>query len=139
VLRALSNHSCGNGHRLAARTFNRNFRAVVALLAQGQARGELRSDFDAETAAMIIGGANEMILRMHEYVQQNSTVSQRKTLQTYVDSVFDILLRGVAKNTDAIDWPGATAAQTIPATAPTTPALLRKPGARQRPKETQCR
>ncbi|HSB95835.1 MAG TPA: TetR/AcrR family transcriptional regulator [Spongiibacteraceae bacterium] len=145
VLRALSNHSCGNGHRLAARTFNRNFRAVVALLAQGQARGELRSDFDPETAAMIIGGANEMILRMHEYVNQNSTVSQRKTLQTYIDSVFDILLRGVATSTcaidstDAIDSPGASAGQTTRVTAVNAPAMLRKSGARPRPKETQCR
>jgi TetR/AcrR family transcriptional regulator len=59
VLRALSNHSCGDGHHLVARIFNRNFCAVVALLTEGQASGELRRDFNPETAAMIIGGATK--------------------------------------------------------------------------------
>lgn len=95
VLRALSNQSAGNGHHLAAGIFKRNFRAVVELLAAGQRSGELRDDFDAETAAMILGGANEMILRMHGFIQRTGATPQ-KSMQHYVDSVFDILLHGVA-------------------------------------------
>lgn len=95
VLRALSNQSAGNGHDLAAGIFKRNFRAVVELLTDGQRRGELRDDFDPETAAMILGGANEMILRMHGFIQQAGAAPQAKTLQHYVDSVFGILLHGV--------------------------------------------
>jgi TetR/AcrR family transcriptional regulator len=125
VLRALSNESAGNGHQLAAGIFQRNFRAVVALLAEGQQRGELRGDFDPETAAMIIGGANEMILRMHNFVQAGAT-RERPTLQAYVDSVFDILLHG-------IQLPGAIDS------ASNDPALLRKSGTRHRHKESQCR
>lgn len=130
VLRALSSQSAGNGHELAAGIFNRNFRAVVALLADGQKRGELRSDVDPETAAMILGGANEMVLRMHEFVQQNSAPESRKPLQSYVDSIFDILLNGVVKATPAV------APSDL---APLRKAGLRKPGNRPRHKETQCR
>jgi TetR/AcrR family transcriptional regulator len=148
VLRALSSHSYGNGHHLAARIFNRNFRAVVGLLAQGQKSGELRGDFDPETAAMIIGGANEMILRMHEYTQQPMTQpsamqhskrvtaakscgsDQRKTLQLYVNSLFDILLNGVVQ-------PAATGNATAAGVARDY-APLQKRGARPRQKESQC-
>lgn len=129
VLRALSSQSAGNGHELAAGIFNRNFRAVVALLADGQKRGELRSDIDPETAAMILGGANEMILRMHEFVRQTNAASRRKTLQAYVDSVFDILLNGVVKTAPV------TASNDL---APQRKPGLRKPGPRPRQKETQC-
>jgi TetR/AcrR family transcriptional regulator len=127
VLRALSNQNAGNGHQLAAGIFQRNFRAVVALLADGQRRGELRGDFDPETAAMILGGANEMILRMHSFVQDSSVQQagaaqgRTTTLQAYVDSVFDILLHGVVDS------------------ASNDHALLRKPGTRHRHKESQCR
>jgi hypothetical protein len=121
VLRALSNQSAGNGHQLAAGIFQRNFRAVVALLADGQRRGELRDDFDPETAAMILGGANEMILRMHGFIQATGTTQESTTLHAYVDSVFDILLHGVVDS------------------ASNDQALLRKPGTRHRHKESQCR
>ena len=136
VLQALSNQSAGNGHELAAGIFQRNFRAVVALLAEGQQRGELRNDFDPETAAMVLGGATEMILRMHGFVQQgtagerdpapqgatllNATI-QNPALQNYVDSVFDLLLHGVVES------------------ATNDHALLRKPGTRHSHKESQCR
>jgi TetR/AcrR family transcriptional regulator len=121
VLRALSNQSAGNGHQLAAGIFHRNFRAVVALLADGQRRGELRGDFDPETAAMILGGANEMILRMHGFIQATGAPQESTTLHAYVDSVFDILLHGVVDS------------------ASNDQALLRKPGTRHRHKESQCR
>jgi TetR/AcrR family transcriptional regulator len=131
VLRALSNQSAGNGHQLAAGIFQRNFRAVVALLADGQRRGELRGDFDPETAAMILGGANEMILRMHGFVQdslvrQADAAQRRAILQAYVDSVFDILLHGI-RLPDPID------------TISNDHALLRKPGTSHSHKESQCR
>lgn len=124
VLQALSSRSAGNGHDLAAGIFTRNFRAVVALLADGQKRGELRDDFDPETAAMILGGANEMILRMHGFIQ---TAAQReRALPDYVDSVFDILLHGV------IDAAAASSDRAAHESA------MSKPGHHPRHKETQC-
>jgi TetR/AcrR family transcriptional regulator len=128
VLQALSNQSAGNGHELAAGIFKRNFRAVVALLADGQQRGELRADFNPETAAMVLGGATEMILRMHNFVQaQADAAQQRATLQDYVESVFDLMLHGVV---------GPASNDLAPLRQP---ASCTTPGTRHSHKESQCR
>lgn len=95
LLREIIDGADDNAHALAQQIFHRGFRATIALFEQGQARGELRADFDPAAATMMVGGASHLFLQSYETLRQLPETCRINTAQTYADQIFDILLGGI--------------------------------------------
>ena len=63
IIREVMNTGCCTGRDLVEPFFMRNFDAIVAVIRQGQARGEFRADLDAPTVALTMGGSFVMFFQ----------------------------------------------------------------------------
>jgi TetR/AcrR family transcriptional regulator len=94
VLRELADYTHG-GCDFARQVFLRNFRAVVALIEQGQQRGEFNPAIDAAVAALMLGGAKFLFLQAGYIARQLPGVKPLRKPELYADEIFKILLNGV--------------------------------------------
>jgi len=89
---------------LAERVFGEKFARLVAILRTGQARGELRADFDPAIAAITLIGANVFFLQSRGVLRHLPDAGAAVDPRRYGAALADMLLRGMLA-------PGAGAAQ----------------------------
>lgn len=80
---------------LAERVFGEKFARLVAILRAGQARGELRRDFDPAMAAIALIGANVFFLQSRNVLRHLPDAGAATDPQRYSALLADILLRGM--------------------------------------------
>lgn len=110
VLRELADHT-HSGCDFARQAFLRNFNAVVALIEQGQQRGEFSCSIDPSVAALMLGGAKFLYLQAADVGRQLHGVTSLQDPERYASEVFKILLNGVIKPGDSAPLPPRRARQ----------------------------
>lgn len=99
VLRELADYTHGGCH-FARQAFLRNFHAVVALIEQGQQRGEFNRAIDPSVAALMLGGAKFLFLQAGDMALHLPTVKPLRKPELYAEEIFKILLNGVIESGD---------------------------------------
>ncbi len=96
MLRELLTEDDGRlSQELAERVFGDQFARLVAILRTGQARAELRADFDPAMAAVALIGANVFFLQSRNVFEHFPDVGFAADSQRYSALLTDILLRGM--------------------------------------------
>lgn len=85
----------GFAKELAERVLGDKFGRLVAILRGGQARGELRPDFDPAMAAIILIGANMFFLQARNMLRHLPDADCARDSERYSTLLADILLRGM--------------------------------------------
>lgn len=87
------------GKHLAERLFADNFAELVALIDEGQSRGELRADFNAGMAMLIISAVSVHYLQTREFMRHLPGMEWTEDSERLADALWDILWRGIAPRT----------------------------------------
>lgn len=85
----------GFAKELAERVLGEKFGRLVAILRGGQARGELRRDFDPAMAAIMLLGANIFFLQARNLLRHLPDADCARDTERYSTLLADILLRGM--------------------------------------------
>jgi TetR/AcrR family transcriptional regulator len=124
VIREVMNTGCCTGRDLVEPFFVRNFDAIVAVIRQGQTRGEFRADVDAPTAALMMGGTFVMFFQNRHQLRRLLGMSRQPTPAECAERVSAALLGGVLAPVPAAAVRAGTVAQpkaTARAAAPSNP------------------
>lgn len=96
IIREVMNTGCCTGRDLVEPFFKRNFDAIVAVIRQGQARGEFRTDIDAPTIALMMGGSFVMFFQNRHQLGRFLGLDRCPSPTECADRVCAVLLGGVA-------------------------------------------
>ncbi len=96
ILRELLTDGERRGQEFAEKVFGENFARLVAILRNGQTRGELRADLDAAMVATLLIGANVFFFEAREVLRHFRDVDFAADPRRYSAMLVDILLRGIA-------------------------------------------
>jgi TetR/AcrR family transcriptional regulator len=96
ILRELLTDGEHRGQEFAEKVFGENFARLVAILRNGQTRGELRADLDPAMVATLLIGANVFFFEAREVLRHFRDVSFARDPGRYSAMLVDILLRGIA-------------------------------------------
>ncbi|HET6724959.1 MAG TPA: TetR/AcrR family transcriptional regulator [Gammaproteobacteria bacterium] len=99
IMREVAEHSEHRGRKLAEEVFGEDFRKVVALFQEGQARGEFRADVDAAFVAGLLLSANMGFFQWREVMRHMPTAGYADDPGAYADGVTRVLLDGIAVRT----------------------------------------
>lgn len=125
VIREVMNTGCCTGRDLVEPFFMRNFDAIVAVIRQGQRRGEFRADVDAPTLALTMGGTFVMFFQNRHQLTRLLGMARCPTPSECAERVSRTLLGGVLASAPA--RPAATAKSgTKPAASTRTSARTSK-------------
>lgn len=118
VIREVMNTGCCTGRDLVEPFFVRNFDAIVAVIRQGQTRGEFRSELDAPTVALAMGGTFVMFFQNRRQLSRLLGLKRCPTPAECAQRVSDLLLDGLHPRAAA-----RTRSTSTPTTARTRPSL----------------
>ena len=93
----LAENDSGLAKEMAEQVFGDKFARLVTILRNGQARGELRTEFDPAMAAIALIGVNLFFLRSRKIFQHFAEVSFAADPAKYSELLADILLHGLLK------------------------------------------
>jgi TetR/AcrR family transcriptional regulator len=96
ILRELLTDGERRGQEFAEKVFGDNFARFVAILRQGQARGELRADLDPAMVATLLIGANVFFFEARDVLRHFHDVGFATDPARYSRMLVDILMRGIA-------------------------------------------
>lgn len=95
ILRDLLEAGERRGQEFAEQVFGQNFARLVAILRQGQARGELRADIDPALAAILMIGMDITFFQAREVFRHYPDVGFADRPDDYSRMAMDILLHGL--------------------------------------------
>jgi TetR/AcrR family transcriptional regulator len=96
ILRELLTDGERRGQEFAEKVFGENFARLVAILRNGQTRGELRAELDPAMVATLLIGANVFFFEAREVLRHFRDVDFAGDSRRYSAMLVDMLLRGIA-------------------------------------------
>jgi TetR/AcrR family transcriptional regulator len=87
------------GKSLAERLFADNFVDLLELIREGQARGELRADFNPGMAMLVISAVSLNYLQTREFMHHLPGMEWTRDSEQLADALWDILWHGIAPRT----------------------------------------
>ncbi len=97
IQRELLENGSERGRQLAEEVFSESFSRLVGLVRGGQSQDMLRKDFDAALLAFLLVGANVFFFEARSVLKHLPEVDFAASPDRYSSAVFDLLLRGFAK------------------------------------------
>lgn len=95
-MREIFNYGHADGRSMAEEVFEHNFEVIVELFRQGQARGDLRPDFDAATAAWMFASNLIMYFHTHQMRRRMPVLRPIDQHEVFGMKILEIFLQGVA-------------------------------------------
>lgn len=97
ILRELLVDGERRGKEFAEKVFGENFARLVAILRQGQARGQLRAELDPAMIASVLIGANLFFFEARDVLKHFRDVDFAADPARYSAMLADILMHGIAR------------------------------------------
>lgn len=94
-MREIFNYGHGDGRSMAEDVFEHNFEVIVELFRQGQARGDLRPDFDPATAAWMFASNLIMYFHTQQMRRRMSVLQHIDQPEVFGMKMLEIFLQGL--------------------------------------------
>lgn len=95
IQRDLLEKGSQRGQQFAEQVFGQNFARLVAILREGQRRGELRAEVDPALVALMVIGTNITFFQAREVFRHFPDVNFAESPETYSRMAMDIVLQGI--------------------------------------------
>lgn len=95
LLRELLESDAPRGQQLAEQAVGENFTRLIAILREGQRRGELRAEVDPAIAAALLVGADVFLFQARPVLRHLDGVGYADAPKRYSEGLVDILLHGL--------------------------------------------
>jgi TetR/AcrR family transcriptional regulator len=95
IQREMLDYHPGRAQDMAEKVFSEKFQRLVAILRDGQTRGELHGDMDPAMVATLMLGANVFFFQARALLQHFPDVTFAQDPDRYSRQMIDILLHGV--------------------------------------------